>query len=269
MTTRTASRLAIFSAFVLAGCPPRAPPPDLSLDPVELLEQVRASGERSRSVRGEARLKLRGEGGSGSVPAWIAAEKPDRVYVETLDFFGNTVAVLAAADGQLSLYDARERVVYRGPATAESLQRLVPLPLPPAALAEILCGSAPLIEGAAVGAEPGRGSVDLELAGGARTQSLRIGPGARVERSAIRVGGANGRGAYDLAFGYHGSSGFPSEVTLSANAPFVRMELSWNDVEVNAAIDAALFRPAVPRGARVVELGDGPAPAGLFPDEAR
>lgn len=262
-------QLAIAAAVALAGCLPRAPPPDLSLDPAELLRQVRAREGNTRSVRGEARLRLRGEAASGSVPAWIAAEKPDRIYVQTLDFFGNTLAVLAAADGELSLYDARERVLYRGAATAENLRRLVPLPISPAALAEILCGSAPLIDGEPVRAEPGRGSVTLELVGGARTQELRVGPSARVERSALLVGGGKGPGAYDLefaSFGGAGVPGFPARISLAAESPPVRMELTWSDIETDAAIDVALFHPPVPRGARVEELAETPSPAGLIPD---
>lgn len=268
--TTPGRKLALAAALALAGCPPRAPPPDLSLDPAELLQQVRAARDRVRSVRGEARLRLRGEGGSGTVPAWIAAEKPDRVLVQTLDFFGNTVLVLAAADGQLSLYDARERVVYRGPATAENLRRLVPLPIPPEALAEVLCGSAPLIDGRPVRAEPGRGRVTLELSDGVRTQELWVGPAATVERSSLLVEGAKGQGAYDLAFGAFEAAGpdrFPGEVTLSAQAPRIRMDLTWSDVEPNAAVDPALFRPPVPRGARVVDLEAAPAPPGLVPGE--
>jgi len=215
-------------------------------------------------------VRLRGAGFSGTLPAWIAAEKPDRLYVQTLDFFGNTVAVLAAADGELSLYDAREKVFYRGPATAENLGRLVPLPISPANLAEILCGSAPLIDGEAARAEPGRGSVKLELVDGDRTQALRVGPAAKVERSALRVGGARGAGTYDLAFdGFEGSgpTRFAYELSLSAESPPVRLDLSWSDVETNAAIDGALFRQPAPRGVRVVELTDAPRPAGLFPED--
>jgi hypothetical protein len=259
-------------ALALAGCPPRAPPPDLSLDPAELLGQVRAAQERTRSVRGEARIRIEARGFSGTVPALVAAEKPDRILVRTLDFFGNTVAVLAAADGVLSLYDARERVLYRGAATPENLARLVPVPLSPADLAVVLCGSAPLLAGAATGAEAGRGFVSLALAGDGSTQTLRVGPGAAVLRASRRGDGAGGAGTYELAFdGLDRLEGqrFPAEVALSADAPRVRMRLAWVDVEPGAALDPAVFSPPTPRGARLVDLEDAAAPAGLFPEAGR
>lgn len=266
-----AAVLAAALAAVLAGCPPRAPPPDLSLDPAALAGQVLAAQERIRSVRGEVRIKLETAQFSGTVPALVAAEKPDRLLVQTLDFFGNTVAVLAAADGKLSLYDARARVVYRGPATPENLARLVPLPLSPAALVQILCGSAPLISGEPVSAEPGRGYLTLRISAGARTEDLRIGAGADVLRASLRVGGKPGPGTYDLEFGaFDGLEGihFPAEVSLSAESPRVRMRVAWQDAEPNAALDRKTFAPRIPGGVRVVELGEAAPPAFLAPPDA-
>jgi hypothetical protein len=262
----------LVAAAVLAGCPPRVPPPDLSLDPAALADQVRAAQGRTSSVRGEVRIAVDTKQLSGTVPALVAAEKPDRVLVQTLDFFGNTVAVLAAADGKLSLYDARARVVYRGPATPENLARLVPLPLSPAALVEILCGSAPLVAGEPVSAEPGRGWVTLRLSGGARTEDLRIGPGPRVLRASVRVGGRPGPGAYYLEFGaFDALEGldFPAEVSLSAESPRVRMKVTWSDAEPNATLDQKTFTPRIPAGVRVVELGEAAPPAFLAPPDAQ
>jgi hypothetical protein len=262
-------RLALSAAaLALAGCPPRVPPPDLSLDPAELLAQVRAAQARVASVRGEARVRIEAPGGSGTVPAFIAAKRPDRVYVQTVDFFGNTVSALATAGGELSLYDARERVLYRGAATAENLARLVPVPLSPAELAAILCGSAPLLDGEPVRAEPGRGYVTLEIAAGPRRQVLRVGAGARVLSASLAVSG-EGQSGRDLTFRAFGASEggrFPGEIALSARDPAVTMRLTWVDVQPGADVEDALFSPPVPRGARVVDLAEAAPPAGLLPD---
>ncbi len=266
------ARLAAPAAVAfLAGCPPRAPPPDLSLDPAELAGQVLQAQARTRSVRGEVRVRIESAEMSGTVPALVAAEKPDRVLVQTLDFFGNTVSVLAAAEGKLTLYDARAKVVYRGAATPENLARLVPLPLSPTALVEILCGSAPLLSGEPVSAEPGRGYVTLRISAGGRTQDLRVGAGADVLRASLRVGGKMGPGSYDLEFGaFDGLEGlhFPAEVSLSADVPRVRMKLAWRDAERNAPLDRKVFTPRIPAGVRAVELSDVAPPAFLAPPDA-
>ncbi len=260
------------ASLALCACRPRTPPPDLSLDPAGLLAQVRAAQARVRSVRGEVRVKIEAREFSGTVPALVAAEKPDRVYVQTLDFFGNTVSVLVSAGGTLSLYDARARVLYRGAATRENLARLVPLPLSPADLAEILCGSAPLLGGNPVRSDPGPGYATLEIDARDRVQKLRIGGGAAVLRSAIEAVLPTARGAHELRFdSFHAFDGnrFPDEVSLSSEDPRVRMSLTWTDVEPNAAVDGAVFSPPVPRGARVVDLLEAAPPAGLFPETVR
>jgi outer membrane lipoprotein-sorting protein len=258
----------VAAALALAGCPPRAPPPDLSLDPVQLLAQVRSAQERVTSVRGDVRVRVETRRGSGTVSGIAAAKRPDRVLVHTFDFFGNTASALAAAGGELSLYDARERVVYRGAATAENLARLVPIPLSPSDLATLLCGSAPLLEGEPVRADPGRGWVELEIAAGEARQVLRVGPGAAVLSSSLSVPGG-GPGAYDVAFGERDARDakrFPSEVTVSAREPRAKVRLTWTEVEPGAALEDAMFAPTVPRGARVVDLAGTPPPAGLFPE---
>jgi hypothetical protein len=233
---------------------------------------VRQAQRRVASVRGDARVRVEGHAFSGAVRQFVAAAQPDRVHVETLDFFGNPVAVLAAGDGRLALYDARAKVLYRGAATPANLARLVPLPLSPEELVTILCGSAPLVVARAVDARPGRGFVALELADGARTQSLRVRAAAAIERSALRVAGARAAGTYDLVFSEFepiAGSPFPTRIALTAEEPRVSLQVAWGDVEVNAALEPELFHMETPRGARVVDLdAETGAPAGgtLYPE---
>ncbi len=258
-------RIALLAAAAaVVACTPRRPPPDLSLDPAALLAQVRAAQGRVRSVRGDARIRIRSPDGSGTLSALVAAERPDRVYVQTVDFFGNTLAVLATSGGALSLYDARAGVLYRGPATPQNVARLIPIPLSPEDLAAILCGAAPLLDGVAERAEPGRGHVTLTLVAGERTESLRVGPGARVERAALRVAGAQG---WDLEIDRTAAAeggAFPEQVLLSTDSPEVKLHLTWQEAEWNAPVDAALFTPAPPRGARIVDLAQAAPPPGAF-----
>lgn len=233
------------------------PPPDLSLEPAELLAQVRAAQERVRTVSGEARVYVETKAFTGSIRQFIAAEKPDRLHMETLDFFGNVAAVLAAGEGRFALYDAREQVLYRGLATPANLARLVPIRLPASDLVTILCGSAPLLDGEARSAEPGRGWVTLGIAGATGLQSVRVVEGAAVSLSELRRDGVLAPGLYDLVFGGfedRGGGRFPDETRLLAESPRVRLDLAWSDVEVNAALDPALFRIDPPKGARIVDL---------------
>jgi hypothetical protein len=58
-------------------------------------------------------------------------------------------------------------------------------------------------------------------------------------------------------------------VSLSAEAPRVRLRLGWVDAEPNAALERRIFAPRVPSGARVVDLAEAAPPAGLFQDAPR
>jgi hypothetical protein len=243
------------------------PPPDLSLEPGPLLAQVRAATAAAPGVQGEARLRLDAPGTRGSLPAWVAAERPDLLHVEVLDFFGSPVAVLVAAGGRLAIYDARSRTFLRGAATAANVARLVPLPLSPERLVAILCG-APLLEGEPVQAGPGRGYATLELRDGPRTTDLRVGPRASILRAEFR-GGAPALPDHDVAYGAFEDLPkvrFPSEVVVTSKDPAVRVELVWKQPEVGTALDPALFRLEAPAGARLVDLDlvpDLPAPLPL------
>lgn len=256
--------------LALAACTPRRPPPDLSLEPAALLAQVEAAGRAVARVQGEARLVVDAPGARGAVPAFVAAERPGRLHVEALDFFGNPVTTLVTDGGRLAIFDARARTFYRGAATAENLARLVPLPLAPAELVAILCGT-PLLAGEPTSAAPGRGDVLLTLRDGAAETTLRVGSRAAVLRASFR-GRAPARPDHEVeysAFLDLEASRFPGQVVVTSRDPAVRVELAWKGPEVGARLEAALFRMEPPAGAKVVDLDAapelGPPPLPLAP----
>lgn len=261
--------LVVLAAAALAGCP-RVPPPDLSRDPAELLAAVRAAQARVARVQGNARVHVDSPGVSGWVDEFAAAEKPDRVRLETHDFFGNAVAVLVTEGGRFAFYDARRRVYYRGEASPANLSALLPAALPPAELAAVLCGSAALVEGAPEAVRASGALLVLHLGGGRTVQELGVGEGAAVETSQVHrlEPGPGGGGApapdhrieFD-GFRRRGGIRFPMVARLAVPSERVSLELRWKeDLEVNGPADPGLFRLDPPRGVRVVDLEPGVAP---------
>jgi hypothetical protein len=252
----TLAALAAVLALALACAPPRRPPPDLSLDPAALLTQVETAGAAITRVQGEARLRVDAPGARGSMPAYVAAERPDRLHVEALDFFGNPAATLIAAGGRLGIYDAKAKTFYMGAATGPNVARLFPLPLSPERLVAILCGT-PVLEGGGDAAEPGNGDVELTLREGPRTATLRVGPRAAIVRAAFR-GGAPALPDHDVVYGEFlelDRARFPGQVTITSPDPAVRVELAWKAPEVaGKPLAASLFKLDPPSGAKVVDL---------------
>jgi len=254
-------RAAVVALALVAGCA-RIPPPDLSLDPVRLLEQVRAAQGGVTACRGSARLSVSSANPSGSLDAWVAAEKGGRVRVDVFDFFGNPAAVLTASGGRFALYDAHAGVLYRGDDTPENLARLVPVPMGARDLASVICGGAPIIDGRAVSVEPGDGVLLLEIAGEPGRQVLAVGEGAAVERAAFLPGVRAGT-SWKVAFSaFRRTAGhrFPGDVELRGGG--AEVSLIWkDDLEVNLPPEISLFQLDPPRGARVVDLPIHPTPS--------
>ena len=248
-------------ALAASGCARTAPPPDLAADPAALLAQVREAQDRVTACRGSARIGLSSPDLSGTLDAWVAAELPGRLRVDLLDFFGNPAAVLVAAEGRFAFLDLRAGRLYRGEDTPENLSRLLPLPLGARALARVVCGGAPLLDGRAVAAVPGDGVVLLELAGAGGRQVLEVGPGASVRRASFLPGAGGGVG-WRAAFGvfrHPGGRLFPTEVDLRGGGG--ELSLAWrDDLELNVPPEASLFQIAAPPGVPTVELGVGSAP---------
>jgi outer membrane biogenesis lipoprotein LolB len=257
------SRALLLALAVAAACAKRAPPPDLSADPAALLQQVERTQARVERVRGEARVKIESPAGNGSLTQFVVAERPDRLRLDALDFFGNPVAALVADGGRFALLDLRERVYYRGTATPENLARLLPIAIPAGELVQLFCGAAPLAEaGRPVSVEAGDGVARLTLEAPDRTQRLDVGAGAAVHASRIGppAGGAPPPGWYGVAFDRfeeRGGRPFPGTVRVDAPEARVSLHLSWKEIEVNGVLPGGSFDLPPPPGARVVELDGG------------
>jgi hypothetical protein len=256
---RRGEAAALLLVLAATGCVRRAPPADLSTDPAALLEAVERTQARVERVQGEAKVKVDAPGGGGTVTQLVAAERPDRLRLDTLDFFGNPAAVLVADAGRFALLDLRAGVFYRGAATPENVHRLVPLAVPVPELVLLLCGAVPLDARTPRSVEPGDGVLRLELAGEDRVQRLDVGEGAAIHGSTLAAlpGRSAPTGGYDVSFDRFRARGgrpFPGKVRVDASAAAVHLDLTWKEIEVNGVIPEGSFSLTPPPGVRIVEL---------------
>jgi hypothetical protein len=112
---------------------PRPVPPEVS---AALLERLRREGAERTSVRGLASVRLESPSGRGRLREVILAERPDRLRLESLNFFGQSDTVLVADSDRYAFYDGR--VVERGDGLRGVLRERFGLDLTPEEAVEAL-----------------------------------------------------------------------------------------------------------------------------------
>ena len=243
-----ASRVAALCACAaLAGCLPlRGPGPDLRElrggDPrvSGWIERARSEAEARSTMRAYARVRIQSDAGAGRFREVIAAERPDRLRVETLNFLGQTQSLLVADGARATLFDGRAA------ADGEPAQLLLELglDLAPADAIELLLASPAL----------SRESPQRVLAEGAErvaefsSQRLRFAEdGALLGATQLDADGAL-RWSVDFARWSDVPGGrYPLEIRVYFPRTQLRAEFELEDVELNTTLEAQLFRaPARP-----------------------
>lgn len=272
LRARSSVRLSVAALVALSACPRRLPAIDYGPDgpatsPVELLERVAKAERGVLGVQGDATLTINSPQGNGSTGLYVAVQRPAFIHLEQLNFFNAPEAVLVSDGETFGLYDAREAKYYRGPATPENLGRFVPIVLPPAELAALLLGQAPLLrfEQASLAVDEKLGVYVLTLTRGAIVQTLHVDPKtARVLSSKVR-----GIDTYDLEFAdvkAFGAAQVPQRAVLDAAKAATKVELRYKTVKVNEPPDLTLYDLSAPDGIAVVEVDERGVPRQAAPD---
>lgn len=135
----------------LGGCAPDSlfPSARLALDAVA--EQHRCS----RALRGQAKLDYFDDQGRVRVETLFLAEHPDHVRFDLISPFGGTLATLTADGETFALLDTKDKAFYLGPASQCNVERFLRVPVPPAALIQLMAGEAPVLVH-----QPGQASIE-------------------------------------------------------------------------------------------------------------
>ncbi len=247
-------RAALLWALLAAlGCRPGTPT-DVDFgalpEPDALLETLRRQGERRRSLRATGRVTAFGPEGRVRLRTVIVAQRPRSFRLETLTPFEQPVDVMAS-DGE-RLWLLREGELFEGPASAENVARLLPLPMAPEELVETLLGGVPVPAGfSAVRVEAAGDRWRLHLEGAAGSSGvLELDPKTlRVLSAAHRDPSGELRTEVDFA-GYRaapdGGPAVPTEIEV--RVPSIESELSirLGEPELDVELLPSLF--SLPHG---------------------
>ena len=267
MTHGNIWRAALFLGMLL-GCAKRIDfgPAGEIRSAQELLTLTDQAERQILSLKGDARLRVSSPKGSGTLNIFAAISDPDKLHLESLNFFGKPQAILKTTGARFGLLDAEAGKYYRGPASEENLSRFMPVALPVQELVAIMLGRAPRIafSASSLRLDPARGSYVVNLDGAGIQQTLWVDPAShRVRRSEVR-----GPKSYELSFDdFQGfaSTEFPRQTTLAVPGETTRLELKYRDLELNPRLDASLFDLAPPSGMAVIEVDEAGNPRARSP----
>lgn len=257
---RFASRVAVLPAvlvlsLVLGAC--RSPVPSflpLSADdprPQRLLAAWKSDGERRHSLRGRARLSVKGPSLRLQGKQVVLVQRPDQLRVEVQGLFGQTLAVLVIDGRDYALLQAGQGAAQRGRVYPGLLRELAGIDLEPEDVIALLLGvpapAPPLGPVAAFANAAGDVRVDLGDASGRVVRRVRFDFQGRVVR--VEAFGEAASPVWTADYGEFAEVGgvdFPHRLVLVTGGE-ARAEVALRDLELNADLPSDWFR--LPRSA--------------------
>jgi outer membrane lipoprotein-sorting protein len=222
----------------------------------ELFQSLTERVERFQSLRSLASVHYQGKDGRGKFQEAIVVQRPDKLRLETLSSFGVLLVVTANGD-KVAGFDPRENFFVHGKSSKENLVRLTRIPLELREIAALLMGLPPVaVQGHWEGKQnilhrklqDGRSEmVAFHSKLGIPTQWERSGPNGEIELS-----------AFFSDFSSTPAGPFPLKISLEAPAQQKRVEIRYQEPELNVDLSPGLFvleKPAHVREMPIESLG--------------
>ncbi|MGH7301818.1 MAG: LolA family protein [Candidatus Rokuibacteriota bacterium] len=201
------------------------------------------------SMRALADVSLKRGGDRQRVQGVLLIRSPSSVRLEALSPFGPPLMVVAVHGGQITAYDALKNVAHVGPADAETIAKILRLPLDPDDLVSVLAGrfagprdlrSAEVLPPDATG--PSLSLVDG--AGGKQRVWLDLATGV-VQQREIFGSRFNAMVKYRRD-GAGGLTGFDLDAALS----YITSTVTYRNLVEGEDIDEERFTLTIPKGAK-------------------
>ncbi|HSK29327.1 MAG TPA: hypothetical protein VLA17_05135 [Candidatus Limnocylindria bacterium] len=237
------------AAAGLAGCATVAPPaapvlPAPAWESGHLLDSLAQRDKALRSVRALARVDYAGPEGKQGFQEAVLVQRPANLRLETLTPLG-AVLIVTANDQEIIGYHPREGVFVRGQRSKENLRRYTQMPLELEEITALLIGLPPLAAGAQSMQE---GNVLIFSANGRNLDRVEFASHQPVPTKWERLG-SDGKVELSARFSDYISTpagAFSSRIVFEAHRQKMRLEIRYQEPELNAAIPAELFSQRMP-----------------------
>jgi hypothetical protein len=235
----------LFSACSTTVRPPALPPPlAAQWESAQLIEAMRQRRDRLRSVRALARVNYAGPEGKQGFEEAVLVQRPDRLRLETLTMLG-AILIVTANDREMIGYYPREGVMVRGRASKENLLRYTQIPLELDEITALLAGLPPVAPSAPYRQE---GNVLTFSPNGIKRDTLTFASKDAVPTKWERF---NGNGAVEIMAQFADyiatpAGLFPSRIYVEAPAQNRKLDIRFQEPELNGAIPAESFSQTTP-----------------------
>ncbi len=238
------------TSVVVPPTPPEFPPKKWEV--VQLIESMRQRQADFRSLRALARIDYAGPEGKSGFQEAIVVQRPDRLRLETLSFLG-AILIVTVDDKEIVGYHPRESLFVRGKRSKENLYRYTQIPLEIDEITALLLGLPPVDPAAAPRLE---GNALVFSPNGWTRDTVAFGLQMAVPTEWKRF---NGKGEVLLSAQFGGyvstpAGFFPSKITVEANLQGKKLEIRYQDPELNAVIASDLFSQQKPENVKEVPL---------------
>lgn len=241
----------------LAGCAavsPPALPPELPAPKWELGQMLGALSERReqfRSVRSLAQIRYAGPEGKHGFQEVVIVQRPDNLRLETLSYLG-AILIVTANGREIIGYHPREGVFVRGALTKANMLRYTQIPLELDEITSLLSGLPPV--GMSNPKQEGNRLI-FSLDGG-KSDAVAFEAQQPVPTQWERF---NNSGALEMTAQFSDyistpAGLFPSKITIESLAQKKRVEIRYQEPELNAQISPDLFTQQKPAHAQEVPI---------------
>jgi outer membrane lipoprotein-sorting protein len=244
-------------ALGLFGCatvaPPLEPkPPVPQWEAGKLIESVTQRDKQVRSMRALAQVDYAGPEGKHGFQEAVLVQRPDRLRLETLTFLG-AILIVTANNKEIVGYHPREGVFVRGGRTKDNLRRYTQIPLELEEITSLLIGLPPVD----VSAPPKQESNTLVFSPNGRKRDVLTFESTQPVPTKWERFNADEKVELTARFSDYVSTSaglFPLRIVFEAVLQKKKVEIRYQQPELNAAIPADLFSQQKPANAQEVPI---------------
>jgi len=245
----------LVTAVGLFGCatvipPPAIKPPSPQWESDKLIESINQRGEQFRSVRALAQVNYTGPDGKHGFQEAVIVQRPDRLRLETLSFMG-AILIVTANSKEIIGYHPREGVFVRGARSKDNLRRYTQIPLELEEITTLLIGLPPID----ASAPPKQEGNTLVFSSNGRKRDVVTFESQQPVPTRWERFNADGKVELSASFSDYIATAvslFPSHIVFEALLQKKKLEIRYQQPEINAVVSPDLF--SQPKPANVQEV---------------